>query len=301
MRRNVLLAVAALTVWQSVAQAQVALKWNFKEPIFIDVEHKSEQDIQVLGVNQTTNSKIRFLFKVSPVKTGPDGTTLEHSILVLSMEDKKNGAGQKDTLKGLKDHQFQVKVAPGAQKLTLEGVDKLVEPAFGRDVKKATEGEKKFMLDVLNALLQTHVLDAYVPVPDRPVKIDDTWRNAVEVKVPPLAQMKLDREYKLKGQKQHNGKEVDLIEWTGQAEFGPMKDEQGVLPFKIKEMKAIGKPEHKGTILWDRKSGRPVQIDSEQSYEIDMVMDIQGKDVKGKGKGKDRLKTRILDRNPEVK
>jgi tetratricopeptide (TPR) repeat protein len=289
-----------LCLGQGSVRAQTRLEFELEETCYLEVRHKARQEIKVIGRTRETETTLRFLFKVRPVKVGRAGTVLEHTVVACEdVSTTKGGPTEKGTFKGLKGQQFRVLLGPGNRTLELAGTDKLVEPVFGADAKKGTANEKRFFADMLNAVLRVHLIDAYMPVPDKAVSAGDKWRNTTEVKVYPITQAKLDRTYSLLGRQIHEGQEVEAVGWTSLMQYTLLKDDAGVLPFKIKEMKELDKGRYDGTVLWGRSVHRPLRVDCIQSYKLSLVMLIQGKEVKAEGAGNDSFVIRFLKDKPE--
>ena len=148
-----------------------------------------------------------------------------------------------------------------------------------------------------------HVIDSYVPLPEKPVAIGDKWRNASEIEIQGICKMKMDKTFTLIGKQIHENQEVTAIGWTSRVDLALLKDDGGVLPFKITHMKEkeAGKTRNEGTVLWGRKKNRPLRVDSIQSYDLAITVDINDKEYAGTGKGTDTFVVRFFDKNPDEK
>jgi hypothetical protein len=297
-----LIALGLLAAQQRPCAAQTTLEWEPAETTFLEVRHVAKQEVTVIGRTKETETTVRFLFKVRPTKIGREATAYE--ITVVGCEDSsttKGAAPEKDTFKGFRGQTFRVTVGAGNRGLDIADAARLAEAVFGDEVKGGTEAEKRFAADMTEAVVRIHLLDAFVPLPGKAVAPGDKWRDTAEVKVQPIAQVTIDREYGFAGGQVHEGKRVEAVNWASRVEFKPLGDDKGGLPFTVKEMKAVGKPRNEGTVLWDGAARRPVRIDSLQVYEIEMLMVIDGKEVKGKGKGSDTFVIRFFAKNPDEK
>jgi hypothetical protein len=154
------------------------------------------------------------------------------------------------------------------------------------------------MSDMIVYLLRLHVIDYYTPVPATPAA---TWTHRLEMKLQGMAEVKIDREYKAAGTQTSDGKTYDAIQWTGNLTVSPLKDDEGVMPFKITEMKLTGDPKDAGTILWDRSAGRPALVTTEQFTGLQMKMDIKDKSFEGSVKVTDTFTFKSLDKFDEPK
>ena len=213
----------------------------------------------------------------------------------------KGEAPEKDALKGFRGQKFRLTATTGNQNLELVTPKELPDAVFGDDFKDGTAAEKQFAADLADAILRVHLLDAFVPLPEKAVAPGDKWNNKAVVKVPPLAQATTTREYALVGRQIHEGKPVQAIHWTSTIDLKPLPDENGLLPFKVKQMKVLVKPQNEGTVLWDASAKRPLRVDCVQTYNLELLMDIDGRETKGNGKGTDAFVIRFFATNPDEK
>jgi hypothetical protein len=296
------LSALALLAFARPGAAQTTLEWELEETAYLEVRHTSTQSITVLGRTKETQNTIRFVFKVRPTKVGRAATTYE--ITIVACEDvatTKGEAPEKDALKGFRGQKFRLTATTGNQNLELVTPKELPDAVFGDDFKDGTAAEKQFAADLADAILRVHLLDAFVPLPEKAVAPGDKWNNKAVVKVPPLAQATTTREYALVGRQIHEGKPVQAIHWTSTIDLKPLPDENGLLPFKVKQMKVLVKPQYEGTVLWDASAKRPLRVDCVQTYNLELLMDIDGRETKGNGKGTDAFVIRFFATNPDEK
>lgn len=303
MGRTYWLAVLLLAAAGPAAgRAQTTVDWELDEATFVDVRHVARQEVTVLERTKVTDTTIRFLFKVRPVKVGRAGTVLDGTVVACEDESLATGGEvEKGTFKGYKDQKFRLTLGADHRTFELGGIDGLAVAVFGDDAKTGTAAEKKFAADMAEAVLRYHLADVFVPLPGKAVGVGDKWRNKAEITLHPLARITMDREYTLAGHQVHDGRRVETVNWASPLECTPLVDDQGVFPFKVKEMKAVGKSRNEGTALWDAIARRPVRIDSLQVYDLDMTMEIDGKAVKAAGKGTDSFVVRFLAKDPDAK
>jgi tetratricopeptide (TPR) repeat protein len=301
MNCRIWLSVTVLLLAQRPGAAQTSLKWQFEETRYLDVRHVAKMDITFLGMTKETESTTRFLFSLRPVKVGLTATILDVTVLACEDSSVSRGADpEKDIFKGFKGQKFRLTIRAANQGFELATPKGLAEAVLGDDVKNGTEDERQFAADLVETILRAHLIDAIVPLPGKAVSAGDKWRNTMEVKMQPLAQVTTDREYVFVGRQIYDGKRVDAVTWSGKVELKPLRDEKGLFPFKIKEMKSAVKPQSEGTVLWDESVNRPVRVDCLLTYELDMVVESKGKVVKGKGKGSDTFVIRYSANNPDT-
>jgi hypothetical protein len=284
---------------QRAAAEAVSLK-ELQGENFIEVKHDAKQDVTIAGhPTQTTNTRITFVFKLSPVKSDDAGTL--YDVTILKCDDTSQQVGQAETsgtFKGFNGKKFQILVAPRQQKVEFRDTDHLVPEVFGADAIKADEGQKKFFGDLMRGILQVHLGDAFVPLPEKAVGQGDTWRHTATMTIQPFAEMSMDREYKLQGQEKKDGQDVHVIHWASKMEIKPLKDDKGVLPFKVVDMKTNGESDDHGSIYWDAAANRPAKIEVHQKYSMDMTMEIGQQTMKGTGAGTDSFDVRYLAADP---
>ncbi len=301
MRPTVLSAVAILLA-ATASTAQPPLTQEFDEASYLDVRRTSKQTIRVAGRAKETEMTIRLLMKLQPSKVTRAGTTLE--VTVLACEDvsvTKGEPDEKETFKGLKSQKFRVTVAAANRGFEIATTKELVEAVFGDEAKNGTDAEKKFASDTVEALLRSHLLDAFMPLPEKAVAVGDKWKNTAEFALQPIARVVFEREYVFAGQQVHDGRRVDVVNWASRMDVKPLAGDDDLFPFKVKELKPVGKPQNEGTVLWDREAKRPLRVDSLQTYELALVIDIDGKQVKGSGGGTETFVLRYLTKNPDAK
>ena len=265
---------------------------------FLDVQHVAKQNITVLGHDTENNTVIHLVLKVHVVKSDATGAVLEHTILLCDDTSSSPGkAEEKGLFKGLRNQKFTVVLKPHNDAIEIEGADELAEPVFGDEAKNAKPKDKKFMADMLAYILRLHVVEFYTPTPAQAGE----WSHTLDMKLQSMAQIQADRKYAPAGTKTVDGKTLEAIHWTGKITVSPLKDEAGVLPFKVTELKLVGDPVDTGTILWDPATGRPAQVDSEQVTSLTMKMDINGQVVDGAAKTNDKFTIKAMEKYEEKK
>jgi len=294
--------MVVILIVQDFCPAQVPLKWEFEHTSYLDVRHVAKQDISVLGKTRKTETTVRFLFKLRPIKATGATTMVEVTVLACEDTSVTNGSDREEnSFKGLVDQKFHFKVDEANREFKLDVPKALVEATFGEEFNIATDDQKDLYTRLADMILRVHLMDALMPLPGKAVSAGDNWRNTAVIKLQPFARATYDRQFVMAGPQVHEGKRVEAINWTSRVELAPLSDEKGLLPLKIKDLKAIGKPTNEGTVLWDGALNRPARIDSLQVYEVELTMEKEGKPLTGKAKGSDSFISRFYTKNPDEK
>lgn len=293
--------IATLLCLCASAPAEVALDFKYDRPFFLDVRHVAKQEFSALGQKKVSDVSIRMVFEVRRVKADGAATVLEHTVLHCEdVSTEEGGEREEGTFAGLRGQAFRVVLAPNNRSLEIDGVDKLLDPVFGDEAKQANAVEKRFMKDVLSAVLKVHLQDAYVPTPGKPAAPGETWKVKTQMKLQGLVQMDSDRTFTLKQPRAVDGKQLHAIEWSSRAAFKALPGNENILPFAIKEVSQVGDPVDQGTVLWDAAAGRPASAECRQEYELKIKIEVDGEKLEGTGKGKDTFSIRFSDEKPDV-
>jgi hypothetical protein len=306
MKKRICLSAAILFVFQQFGLAQTSLEWNFKEVLYLEVKHVGKEEMSLFGETTTSESNIRFLFKVSPTKVDKAGAILD--ITILACEDtltKKEENARKLMFKEFKDQQFLLFVKQNNKEIELSNVNGLnavfLKALFGDKAKNATDDDKRIAASLAEAMFRTHLIDAFVCLPGNAVAVGDKWRNKRVDLSDPLSHLTIDQEYVLSGRQIHDGKKVEVISWASRIELKPVNNAKGIRSVKLKDVKPIGNPQNEGTVLWDNSVRRPIRVDCVQSYEFEMVFESEGETVKSRRKGSDSFVIQFFTKNPDVK
>lgn len=301
MNRSTWLASLLVLVAAPALPAQTTLQRKLDGTVFIEVKHSTKQNIRVLGTNQDQDTTIRFLFKVQPAKGAGKDAVFDVTIEDCSDKGSKNGVADEDnTLKGFRDQKFQLTLGEDNKTLAIKASKDLTEAVFGEEAREGTEAEQALVADLAATILRVHLLDAFTPLPGKPVNAGDKWKNSTAITLQSFVRMDVDREYVLRARKPGDPAGLETIAWTSTFDIKPV-GKQGGLPFTIKDVKQNKPGTYEGTVQWDTAAGRPKLVESQQSYDLEFTMEIDGKTIKGSGTGKDNFTIRFFDRNPEQK
>jgi hypothetical protein len=114
-------------------------------------------------------------------------------------------------------------------------------------------------------------------LPDKPVKIGDTWPIHLEISAGPMGTMKMDMKYKFAGWDQHDGHNCALLTYTGNmtSQAGTNKPAMNM---------TIEKGVISGKNWFDPALGVTVESDADQSMNVKVSMQGQKTDSKMKQK-----------------
>ncbi len=283
---------------QSLRAAE--LKWDLNDTAFIEVRHHNERHTRMLNRTKRETTKIRFVFRVRRTQVNNKATLYECTVVTCEDESTTHGvASERNTMKGFEKQSFGVRVDARTQVMTLTDTDGLAEVLLDDNDEDPAPEDRAFAGVIANALLYTHLVDAFTPLPAKRAGVGDKWRSPYALNVPPLMQMTVRREFRLVGPQIHDGREIQAINWESQVSAKPMPDKGGLLPFSISKIELVGKPRAAGTILWDAAAGRPVRIDSLQTYDLEMTLNIDERAIDGKGSATHYMVTRFHDKHPD--
>src|SRR5262245_38313681 len=135
MLRKFSFVLALLLLVNRSALAQTTLEFSYADPIFIDVVHTSDTEVNMMGQNQKTTMKAHFLFKVDTGEVNKETTTCNVTILDCDDTSTEDGkAGEKDALKGFRNQKFEVVISDNNHKIELKKTEAAAKSAVGSDM-----------------------------------------------------------------------------------------------------------------------------------------------------------------------
>lgn len=292
--------VASLILAAVAAPAQaggVSLAWKMKagDTFYARSAMNIEQTITINGrdVDQKQDQASVSRYKVT--KVGPDGYTLEQTILQSSVESNIQPGGADDVTKKIRGATFTITLDAKFKVQKVDGIDELVTKLGGDDPKA-----KAMLSATLNEeVMKKSVQDMFYCGPDdsKAVKVGDTWKRDTKLPMGPIGDMDLTMEYKYAGSK--GGKEDVAL--SGSAKYAPPKKAAGgaALPFTVKDAD-LKTDKLTGTLTFDSTAGRMTESKLEMEMSGSMTIAVNGREATMDLKQKLVGKTTILDKNPVV-
>lgn len=297
LRKICFLFVLCLMVHRSAAAT--SLEFGYEDPVFIDVVHTSIIDASGMGDQRKTEMKAHFLFKLDTGEVNKEKTTC--TVTILDCDDSTSANGkvtEKDSLKGFKNQKFEVVIGENNQKIELRKTDAVIKAAtkgMGADLAGASAADKKMLEDMMEQILQVHLVDALIPLPEKPVEKGNKWRHKSTSGIPGLVEIGIDREFVFQGEKKEGERNLALIEWSSKVDFDMKKNP--ALPFNITE-KPGATQKNEGSITWDLEARRPSRVENKQSYQLEINVEAKGKQNKATVSSSEEFIFTYLDKNP---
>jgi len=261
----------------------VDLKWKFEKnkPYYQELTTKTEQKLNVMGMDIVQNQEQTFYFSWTPVEEKQDKSwVIKQKIEGVKMNIQIGGNpvtfdSTKDTttsnplsefFKALVGSEFTITVGPDMKVTKVEGqkdfLDKLVK----------TNPQMKQLLDqILSEEALKQMADpAFAVAPDKAVKKGDSWERKSTLDLGPIG--KFDSTYKYTADGQDDKKMERIKVDTTLKYVPPAENTAAALPFKIKKSDLTSK-DATGTILFDPAKGRVVS--SNQSIKLEGKLDIE--------------------------
>jgi hypothetical protein len=288
-----LTATLALALTLAPAQSDpVTFKWKLNEG---DVFYAKT----VMTQNQTMGfmgQKLDFTIEISnvaryTVKSAKAGTTVVEITFVQSGIDAKGlpipllgDVGDK-----LKGTTLTATLNDKFEATKLAGYDKFLDKLGGGD-----DANRKMMQAIFpEASVREIVTQAFPPVPDKPVKVGDTWTRADKASLGGLGNVASKSTFKLDSADAGLAK----VSMKGDLTFKPGDGGDTGLPFKI--TKADLKTDRfTGTSVIDLKAGRLKESKSEMAMSGTMTIGAGGQEIEATLKQKTTTTTTVTDKNP---
>lgn len=301
MRPAFALALAAgFVVTTASGQEAVTIKWSLKEGETFYAKSVTDMDMSmgVLGQNVDLTMKQSTVQKFKVVSVKPGATTVEMTILDMSMDAAGlpggggiPGLGQVgEKIKGAKltavlDDQMQV--------TKLVGYDKFIDKIAGDDDNLRTQMEAQMS----EAMVGQLVSQAFTSVPPGAVKAGDTWERTTKVPAAGVGDATVKEKYTFDGVS--NG--LAKISVVGDMKFKAGKGGVPGLPPGVKltkfDMKA---DQYKGTQTFDLKAGRLKEGKVDMVMRASLAMSANGMDLDMTMKIKAKATTKITSTSPIV-
>jgi Family of unknown function (DUF6263) len=268
------------------------ISWKFTKdvPFYQEMTTSTIQNIKVQGLDVGQNQNQTFYFKFEPIKQEGDKWIVKQTIEGVKMTidiagspvsyDSTNETAPGGTNTALSEF---FKALKGSQFTLTIGKDMAVEKVEGRDefVKKLVQSNKQ-LEQLLNKILGEEALKQMADptfgiVPNKPVKVGDSWTKTVKLTLGPLGSY--ENTYTFTYAKQTG--DVADIDVKVALKYTPPGADQGgeTLPFKIKGgniSQVQDDKSNKGTIKFNTKLGRIESSDIKVKMSGSLQLDIGG-------------------------
>jgi hypothetical protein len=292
---------AGLVLATATGQEPVQLKWSLKEGETFYAKALTDMDMgmSILGQNIDFTMKTKAVQRFKVLKSSAAGSTIEMTILEMSMEAEglPGGAGLpglgglNEKVKGAKltaelDADFQVKKLVGYEKFLdkIAGDDDTARAMMGAQLSEGAVGQM--------------VSQVFTSVPKGGAKVGESWTRTTKVPTGGFGDAAVKEKYTLESASDG----VAKIAVKGDMTF-KLGDKGGFpgLPPGVKisrfDMKA---DRYTGTQLFDLKTGRLREGTQDMAMKGTMAMSANGMDIELSMKIKAKTTTTISEKNPIV-
>jgi hypothetical protein len=156
--------------------------------------------------------------------------------------------------------------------LAVEGAEKVLE--------KATPGAAEILrADINPELMKKTAQQQYNILPMEPVGKGDTWTRTSSSRIGGGQVLTYEIKYEYLGSERKDGRELDRISTTALSVTLAM-DEKAQTPLKVTQS-ALKVDSSKGTLLFDRAKGQPIESNSVTHITGDLTLSINGMEFPG--------------------
>jgi len=278
-------------------QAQVQMAWKLKggDKFWLETVSTTKQTMQTVGrdLKQDIEQTTAFAINVLEAAEGKD-TVLEQKIewVTVKVGGPMTAADDRfnQQLAGLT---FKVTITPKGE-VKLEDYAGLVAKIAGTD-----ENAKKAVMAVLKEeTLKQAIAEAFVFLPDKPVKTADTWERKELKPLGPIGTLDTLRKYSYDGQETVDGKALEKITFSGTANYTPPKPGEAT-PFQFTVVKGEMKvDELRGSSNFDATAGRLVKAEWSMKLSGVVTIAVGGTNIETKAVQDMTVKTRLLNTAP---
>jgi hypothetical protein len=266
MSRRLVVAVLLLGAGLAgTARGQVTLEWKLKkgDHFYLRNVTTTRQTFKALNKEVPQNSEQTIVLGFAVEDQVPEGFLLKETVEELTIKPDKGDPVSDDRLVGAT---FRMTLSPKGEVLKFEGYDKLIDKLAGDDAAVRQALQATLQEDAL----KKSVREALAFLPDRPIKVGDTWERSIEEPLGALGTLRETRTYKLEGKEDVGGKKLDKITFKTAVDFKPGKKVEN-FPYHVLSGRMEAK-EAGGTAHFDPDSGRLVQLKSELKMVGTMVL-----------------------------
>lgn len=294
-RQVALLGVLVLGILAAPARGQAPLQWKFPDKFYIEFKTDYQQTIKVLGQELKESQDIALILAVTVQERKPDGSVvLDQKVeWVKAVKDDGTGKQEDPALRAMEGESVRITLDPKMNVVALAGADRIARKLGARKA-----DERKLLQTIFDGFFRFWASESFVPVPEKPVKKGDVWRQDASMGFGPLGTMVLKKQLRYEGNESVGGKDLEKITATADFDYQVPKEKVPGLPFTIDKV-AIKSGDYKATLHFDVKAGRLVASEVKMANDLSMTMTIEGQKIDAEGDRQQRIFVRILDRNPK--
>jgi hypothetical protein len=291
---------------KAVDAGPVTLKWKFEKdkPFYQEMTTETNQTMTVMGQDVKQTQKQTFYFSWTPkeqkdgnwvVKQKIEGVKMDiniggNPVTFDSTKDQGTANPLADFFKALVGSEFTLTVTPEGKVTKIEGREDFV--------KKLTSANQN-MAPMLNQILSDDALKqmtdpAFSVIPDKAVKVGDTWTKSSKLNMGPIGTYDTTYTYKYEGKQD----KLDKISVKTDLKYSPPSESaQAQLPFKI-EKADLKSSNGTGTILFDNEKGRLASSELGLNLDGSLTIKIGGTPTEVKLKQEQKTTVKTSDENP---
>jgi len=281
----------ALTLTPAQAGGPVTLKWSLKEgdTFYAKSAVTQNQAMGFMGQNIEFTIEITMVTRFRVKSVGSAGTVIELTYTDMKMDAKGLPIpGLGDLGSRLKGATVTATLNQKGDVTKVEGHEKMLEKVA------PDEGTRKMLGSIVSeASVKEMIGQALPPLPDKPVKVGDTWADTTKMPLSGIGTINSKTTFKLEELTGTTAK----VGMTGTVTFKAGEGGDPGLPFKITKAD-LKTDKFTGTRTIDVKAGRLKDAKTEMSLSGTMTISAGGNDIDATIKQKTTTTTTVTDKNP---
>jgi hypothetical protein len=277
------------------AQAQMSLRWKFKEgdTFFVEEKVSAKQTVKIRGSAERQELEQTKISRFKVLKATPDGgAILEQKIeAVRATPHGATAKADASVLRRFVGATFRITL-DGRQRLTqLEGYKQLVEALARENADHAKLLRALLTEDSLRRPLEGLLAFA----PEKPVAKGGTWTIKSTEPFGPLGTLHLVDTYTLQGEEPAEKDAVKVTVTT--AATYTLPEEGGVLRFKVLSGD-VKVQEAKGSLLFNPTAGRLLRRETQRTLRAFLTIGLADQRLDMEVEQQQSITTRVLESNP---
>jgi hypothetical protein len=291
------LAVLAIGLFAVPVQAQVQLRWKWKEGdrFFLETTGTTKQTMKIMGNPFQQEFETTSVDSYKVEKMTADQVVLQKKIE--AMKVKATGPGADAAEKSAQKAQgavFTLTLDPRTNNVTkVEGVTEFVKKAFS-DNSAMQQAMAATLNDDSLRDEQQNVLTGFLS--DKPVRKGDKWTRKSKIPLGPIGGFSSVGEFTYEGKSTLQNKELDKIDAIWTLTYSP-PTKKGGLPFEISKGD-FKTSTAKGSYYFDSINGKLVKLERNYNIKGTITMSTAGQNVEMEMEMDQTSKVRLLDKAP---